>query len=116
MQGRGADLIADSGYVHILLGIKGAIRHPANAFLHVSSNLIHVKLLEASCGGAPIHFMCLCSMVTQLNRLLCGCTAVQRRWHAKVLLIAILSRQERSYPAAMTFTTMLAKNYVFVLQ
>ena len=74
---QGADLIADSGYIHILLGIKGTIRHSANAFLHVSSNLIHMELLEASCGGAPVHFMCLCSMVTHLDRLLCGVAAMQ---------------------------------------
>ena len=116
MQGRGADLIADSGYIHILLGNKGAIRHSANAFLHVSSNLILMELLEASCGGAPVHFMCLCSMVICLKQLLCGCAGVQQRWHAKVLLIALLSLQEQSYRAALPFTTMLAENYVFVLQ
>ncbi len=116
MQGKGADLIADSGYIHILLGIKGAIRHSANAFLHVSRNLIHMELLEASCGGAAVHFVHLCSTVTNLNLLLSGCAAVQRRWHAKVLLIAPLSLQEQSYPAATPFTTMLAEDYVFVLQ
>ncbi len=64
MQSRGADLIADSGYIHILLGIKGAIRHSANAFLHVSSNLIYMELLEASCGGAAVHFMRLYSTMS----------------------------------------------------
>ena len=75
-----------------------------------------MELLEASCGGAAVHFMRLCSTVTYLNQPLCGCAAVQQHWHAEVLLIAPLSLQEQSYPAAMPFTTMLAENYVFVLQ
>ena len=116
MQSRGADLIADSGYVHILLGIKGTIRHSANAFLHVSSNLIYMELLEASCGSAAVHFMRLCSTATYLNLFTCACAAAHQFWHAKVLLIAPLSLQDQSYPAVMPFTTTLAEKYVFVLQ
>ena len=69
-----ADLIADSGYVHILLGIKGTIRHSANAFLHVSSNLIYMELLEASCGSAAVHFMRLCATATAYMCLRCCAT------------------------------------------
>lgn len=53
----GTDLIADSGYVDILLSVKGVVRDSADALLHVGSDLVHLELPEAGSGAAALHLV-----------------------------------------------------------
>ena len=58
----GTDLIADSGYVDILLSVKGAVRDSADALLHVGGNLVHLELAEAGGGAAALPLVPACCM------------------------------------------------------
>ena len=80
----GTDLIADCGDVDILLSVKGAVRHSADALLHVSSYLVHMELSKAGCGAAAIHLMCLHPHIT------CLVTALKTQTHSMIGVVSVL--------------------------
>ena len=64
-----AHLIADSGYVGILLSIKGPIRDSTDALLHVCPNLLQMILPVAGGGKRIVQWFHLHSTDFAIQRL-----------------------------------------------